>query len=287
MARLSSGADQAFFLALSGVPFLAPPWGGFLIAAFVVSGLIYGLIVGGQRRATLARLKQQHPNAPWFWREDWADGWARSDSGNRAARQWVVVVILGLLLLLLPTPGILNIRMLRQGDRHVWLLAFLCLLEALLLASAIYRSVMRRRFGKTRFVCGPLPFSPGESVTGQIHLRMEPEATQDVQLMLHCVRRITRGSGRYRNTYEVPVWNASQIVPASALSLSELGKSVPVQFMIPADALETSNDNRDNRILWRLHAKADVPGIDYSDNFEIPVFRPRSGAPSAAFENSK
>ena len=269
---------------------LGPPWGGFLIAAFIVSGLIYGLIVGGHRRATLARLKQLHPNAPWFWREDWAGGWAQSDNPNRAKAQWVLAAILGLLLLVLPAYSVLNTRMLRQGDRHAWLLAFLCLLEALLLASAIYRSLMRRRFGKTRFVCGPLPFSPGASVTGQIYLRMEPEAEHGVQLVLRCVRRITRGSGKYRNTYEVPVWNTSQVVPVSALGSSELGKSVPVRFMIPADALETNNENSNNRILWRLHAKADVPGIDYSDNFEIPVFRPRSGALSgsgAAFENSE
>jgi len=222
------------------------------------------------------RLRQQHPNAPWFWREDWAGGWAQSDNPSRTKAQWVLAAILGSLLLLLPTPGILNVRMLRQGDRHAWVLAFLWLLEALFLAYTTYRSLMRRRFGKTRFVFGPLPFSPEGSVTGQIHLRMEPEAKHGVQLVLHCVRRVTRGSGRYRNTYEVPIWNASQIVAASELSFSELGKSVPVQFVIPADALETNNDIRDNRILWRLHAKADVPGIDYSDNFEIPVFRPRS-----------
>jgi len=49
-------------------------------------------------------------------------------------------------------------------------------------------------------------------------------------------------------------------------------------FSIPADSAITSHDIPSDQVLWLLHAQADVAGVDYSDDFEIPVFR---GAASA------
>src|SRR5579862_6336273 len=48
----------------------------------------------------------------------------------------------------------------------------------------------------------------------------------------------------------------------------------------PPDAFQTSHDNQRDQVLWMLKVKADVPGVDYSDEFELPVFR-TSSSPSA------
>jgi len=65
---------------------------------------------------------------------------------------------------------------------------------------------------------------------------------------------------------------------------------IPVDFAIPADAFVTYHDNLSDQVLWLLHAQADIPGIDYTDDFEIPVFKTSSSqeqssgyAPSGAF----
>ncbi len=47
-----------------------------------------------------------------------------------------------------------------------------------------------------------------------------------------------------------------------------------------------------DQVLWLLHAQADVPGVNYSDDFEVPVFRrtpsPASASePAASFSNER
>ena len=49
--------------------------------------------------------------------------------------------------------------------------------------------------------------------------------------------------------------------------------AIPVEFSIPSDAYESNHDQPDDKVLWLLHAQADVPGVNYSDDFEVPVFR--------------
>jgi hypothetical protein len=52
-----------------------------------------------------------------------------------------------------------------------------------------------------------------------------------------------------------------------------MGTTIPVSFDIPADARQTDSSDPHNAIVWLLQAEADVPGVDYKDVFEIPVFR--------------
>jgi hypothetical protein len=48
---------------------------------------------------------------------------------------------------------------------------------------------------------------------------------------------------------------------------------IPVEFSIPSDAYESNHDDLNDQVLWLVHAQADVPGVNYSDDFEVPVFR--------------
>lgn len=71
----------------------------------------------------------------------------------------------------------------------------------------------------------------------------------------------------------MPLWQQQKNVPQLSLMIGPLGTSIPVEFEIPQDAYETNHDVPRDQVLWTLHAQADVPGVDYSDDFEIPVFR--------------
>jgi len=57
-----------------------------------------------------------------------------------------------------------------------------------------------------------------------------------------------------------------------------------VEFSIPSDAYESNHDDPNDQVLWLLHAQADVPGVNYSDDFEVPVFglTPSSSSASAS-----
>ena len=55
-----------------------------------------------------------------------------------------------------------------------------------------------------------------------------------------------------------------------------------MEFTIPSDALQTDHDNPSDQIQWWLNVKADVPGVNYSDEFELPVFRQAQSAEAPA-----
>jgi hypothetical protein len=66
-----------------------------------------------------------------------------------------------------------------------------------------------------------------------------------------------------------------------------VGATIPIAFAIPADARPCDDRNADDRVLWRLRVDADVPGVDYSSVFEVPVFRTaESDQPRTASEES-
>jgi hypothetical protein len=48
---------------------------------------------------------------------------------------------------------------------------------------------------------------------------------------------------------------------------------IPIQIGIPADALPTDETSLQSQTIWRLNVDAEVPGVDFSAKFEVPVFR--------------
>src|SRR6267154_3234890 len=203
----------------------------------------------------------------------------RAESLNKKSEilYWVLAILCNLVTL----PFLFSIvpSYLRNSDPRVFLLLGFNLLGVILTVKAIRTTMQHHRFGDTYFEFDALPFSPGERVGGRIHLRFETQAEHGIDLRLSCVRKFTSGSGDSRSTNKVVLWQADRNVPAGAVGSGPLGRAIPVDFSPPADCLATNQDNPNDQILWLLHAQADVPGLDYSDDFEIPVFR---GATSTA-----
>jgi hypothetical protein len=172
--------------------------------------------------------------------------------------------------------------LLRESDPKALLLIACALFPTLLLIGAVRATIRRERYGKTYFEFGSLPFSPGSHARGQIQLRLPTAADHGIDLRLSCIRRITTGTGKDRTTNDAVLWKEEKNVPKSYLSVGPLGTAIPVDFAIPVDAYESNHDQHDDQLLWILHAQADVPGVDYSDDFEIPVFHSTASSARAA-----
>src|SRR5882757_2121918 len=253
-----------------------------LVFASIGVGLIYAAIGGYGRLKKQAAVEEANPLSPWLWRTDWAMRRAESLNKKSEILYWVLAILCNLVTL----PFLFSIvpSYLRNSDPRVFLLLGFNLLGAILTVKAIRTTMQHHRFGDTYFEFDALPFSPGERVGGRIQLRFETQAEHGIDLRLSCVRKVTSGSGDSRSTSQIVLWQADQNVPAGAVGPGPLGRAIPVDFSPPADCLATNHDNPNDQILWLLHAKADVPGVDYSDDFEIPVFPSVvSTAPASAF----
>jgi len=302
MTQPSKGA--AVFLTLFGLPFMVAGL-AFIYAQIISSGnfrtydvvaavlfgsvfvfiggvLIYAAISGYGRLKKQAAIEESSPLSPWLWRTDWAMRRAESLNKKSEVLYWVLAVLCNMITL----PFLFGMvpNFIRTGDPRVFLLLGFNLLGAILIVKAARTTMQHQRFGDTYFEFDSLPFTPGERVGGRIHLKFDTRAEHGIDLRLSCVRKIASGTGDSRSTSQVVLWQADQNVPAGAVGPGPLGRAIPVGFSPPADCLATNHENPDDLILWLLHAQADVPGVDYSDDFEIPVFQTAtSSTPASEF----
>jgi hypothetical protein len=299
MTQPSKGA--AVFLTLFGLPFLGAGLAfvfkqlgnsgntsAFNTIAAIVFGLVFVFIGGVLLYAAIggygllkkqAAIQEANPLSPWMWRADWAMRRAESLNKKSGILFWVLAIICNAVTLPFLS-GMLQ-EFTRIRDPRVFFLLFFNLVGAILVVKAARATIRHRRFGDTYFEFDALPFSPGERVDGKIHLKLDTRAEHGIDLRLACVRKVVSGSGDHSTTNRIVLWQSDQNVPAGAVGSGPLGSAVPVDFPIPADSAITSHDNPSDQILWLLHAQADVPGVDYSDDFEIPVFSASASAETA------
>ncbi|HXY25874.1 MAG TPA: HEAT repeat domain-containing protein [Candidatus Acidoferrum sp.] len=292
------------FLTLFALPFLGAglfflfaiftSWGkspsnnpifGVAIATFFVfigGGLIFASFKGYGLLKQKAALEDANPSSPWLWRTDWAARRAESQSQKSYIGAWILAALGNLFLF--PFMFGMVPMLARQRNPVVIFVLLFCSLGVFLLVRAVRATIRHDRYGNSYFEFDSLPFSPGERLRGRIHLRFETQAAHGIDLRLSCVRRVVTGYGKNRSTSNITLWQADKNVPSGAVGPGPLGRAIPVDFELPAEAVNTNHNNPSDQILWLLHAGADVPGVDYSDDFELPVFRTASSPqPSSAF----
>lgn len=242
--------------------------GFFAIFALTFGGVGFGGIIAALtgRRKLLAVQALQAANAdtPWRWRPDWAAGYADDATRQTAAFAWTFAIFWNLVSL---PAGYFGVREAIEKGNRAGLVALLFPLVGVGILIWAVRSTLRfRRYGVSRFELGTAPGVVGHSLTGTVRMAEPLRPEGGFRVTLTCLRRYRSGSGRNRSTSETIFWQEDRRIPA-------VGATIPVAFPIPADARASDDRNPDDRIVWRLQVDADVPGIDYSSVFEVPVFR--------------
>jgi hypothetical protein len=244
-----------------------------LMAFGLTFSLAGGALLQGQSRArkqqaALAQKRQLYPESPWMWREDWSQGRVQSTTRTSMISTWVFALLWNLvscpILFLMPRSGA------SVGALAVAMV--FPLVGVILLFLAIRLTIRWEKFGKTWLDLTTLPGVIGKELRGAIHVSFAEEPEGGVQLKLTCVNRIVTGSGKNQSTNEKILWREECTVSRGQLHGGPMGSVVPVAFKIPFDALDTRSENPSNCILWIVQADAKMPGVDYQDVFEVPVF---------------
>lgn len=232
-------------------------------------GLIYLALTGNKRMARQKQVQSAHPGAPWKWRADWAQGRANSAIRSSLVGVWIVAILWNACIfpyVWLAFP----IAWQRSPAGALILLPFVAA-GLFLLFRAIRATMEVLEFGTTYFAMDSVPGVIGGHLKGSIQARFPHSPDHGFHLRLSCVRRLRTGSGNSRSTEETILWcdDADQ----GQFYAGPMGTTIPVDFHIPRDAQPSDNTNLSDQITWRLEAMADVPGLNYHDVFEVPVFR--------------
>jgi hypothetical protein len=288
---LGFAAAGAFLIAspanVHGNPMVAVLVCGLFV--LVGGGIVYAAFYGSRKLKEQAGARQAAPESPWLWQKDWAASRAENTGIKNATGIWLLA---GFWTFISLTLAVLTARSTSRDSGSGFLFAVgLCVPGVILAGAALRATIRRKRFGKTYFEFASLPFSPGKALKGTIHLRFNTTTRHGVDLTLSCVREVVTGSGKNQNTQRIVLWQAQANVSQQALTPGPMGDAtIPVNFVIPSDAYETNHNQPRDQVLWLLHAEADVPGVDYSDDFEVPVFhltKPVGTAAATTFGESE
>lgn len=231
-------------------------------------GLILAALRGGPVVEAAAAAQRRHPRQPWLWNPEWA-GRRIVDNARGSS---VVLWLFALVWTAISTPVLFVVpRELESGNLLVLLALVFPVVGVLLLIAAAYKSLQATRFRETAFVLETLPAPPGGQLRGRVEIPLPGAdfSASRVNVRLTCVR--IRRSGD--DTTESVLWQEELELPASAIQRVARGVSIPIAISIPADASEASETESANRVVWRLHVEAELPGVDYSGTFVVPVFR--------------
>ena len=236
----------------------------------LVGGLLMIAIAYGRAAARMTEeRKAGFPDKPWMWREDWANRAIKDASRGAMIALWVFAIVWNAVAI----PIAWTMKPQASRDNPATLLIFLFPLAGLLvLIAAIYHTIQQARFGSSVCHLDRVPIVPGRMFRGDLELKTDLVPANGYHLRLALMNLVTTRSGTRRSTTERVAWDEQIVVEASAAMRSPMGTRVPFQFATPPDAHPTDDRNYNNRYLWRLMATADLPGVDFSAQFELPVF---------------
>ncbi|ABA88722.1 hypothetical protein Pcar_1476 [Syntrophotalea carbinolica DSM 2380] len=255
--------------------------GLYAVFALVFGGVGYGMIalgVAGRKRQRLVdELEIRYPMQPWLHRADWAQGEVRSSM--RPALIFGMAFAVFWNLISLPILFLLPGEVLDKGNRLALLGLMFPLIGIGLLVMAVRHLIRQRKFGNSRLQLDTMPGVVGGPLAGTLHVGSGIWPEKGFHLTLEGVaRRVVRRGGK-RRTEEQLLHQESLRVPIEQLHAGATGTTVPVRFTIPFEVPPTGGENSDKRVLWRVTAEAEVPGVDYSARFEVPVFRTKDSSP--------
>ena len=239
--------------------------------AFTTVGVGIGVVsIYGFRKYKWQQASQvANPASPWLWRKDWAQGRANSCTRSTMVQAWIFAVVWNFI-----SAPVLYFAPKAIAQQPLAILGLIFPVSGIgLLIWAIRETFRWFEFGVTWFEMVSCPLVIGNEFHGNIHARFPHGADHGVRLKLSCINRVVTGSGKNQTTSDRILWREEKNVSPGELCPGPIGSLIPVSFRIPWNALQTDGTNSRNSILWLLEADADVPGVDYKDIFEVPVFR--------------
>lgn len=243
--------------------------GGFF--TLVGLGIITMALVGRRKLAEEARLKQQHPDAPWLWNPEWKSGRVKGSGRTAVYTAWGFATFWNTISF--TTAIAAKDDIIAGDDPLIYLVLLFPAVGIGLLAWAVMATLRYRKFGSAYLQLATLPGAIGGRVAGRVETSMARVPPDGCFAALSSRKRVKQG----KNTTTITLWQDEQAILPQRMGRGPTGVYIPVEFRVPADGQPTTVGSSRSPISWLLTVSAEVPGVDFETSFEVPVFATRDG----------
>ncbi len=241
--------DWVFFLSIFTVTFGGVGVGGYWLMYY-----------GAKAIKREEELKKQAPDRPWLWNEEWASGVISANTKAKAWFFWVFAIFWNAI----SSPVLFVFRDEWDKGNHLIIIGLLFPIVGFGLIIAACRSSIRWwKFGRVKLRLNTIPGVVGGKLSGQIELPVPISPEDGIKLTLNLFQTVRSGD----SSTEKLLWQDTREQNDALFGGSV--RTIPVDFVIPY-GLEPTNEER--KISWKLSVEADVPGVDFHKEFEVPVF---------------
>lgn len=243
-------------------------------AGFALFGLM--MAISGVSQAMTANkataTQAAYANQPWMWRKDWAQGRAQSLAARSLGARWLFALIWNALWLFFFFMIFASNRRVEHLPKAAYFMLLFPLIGLVTLFAALRSTVRVMRYGRTFLQLQTLPVPLGRSLKGTIEVPLPYPLPHGIHLSFTCVNRVTTGAGKQRSTTDYIRWRANKLLGSEQIMAGPSGSTIPIDFDVPRDMPGSDTSNNANAIYWFLRAQADVPGVNFDDKYEVPVF---------------
>ncbi|MBD3265604.1 DUF3592 domain-containing protein [bacterium] len=243
------------------------------IGLFFLYRIIKYMIVGSPQE----KLQKEYPNQPWMWNPNWREG--RIKHSYKAKTLFMAGG--GVLFSLAALPAMPQVMSeIQQGEYIAWLVFLFPLAGLALLGMAVKNFLQWRKFGESVLELTTVPGMIGGHLSGVVMIPKKLHPRDGFHLTLTSYEKIRRNRGRNNSgkshTQITPLWQRDRTISRDMMEDKPDTTAIPVYFEIPDHVEESTVTSGHRSVSWRLKIDAEVEGMDYSTQFEVPVFKTES-----------
>lgn len=272
------------------ISFPASGSGGFEAYMPMLMGGIFVLVGGygfvqalrnNQRRDEAQKQLEKHADEPWKVRSEWR---SREIVAKGTLDRGLIFFTVFWNLISWPVAYFaLFEEAAAQEDAAIYLVLLFPLIGLGFFAKILYEYRRMQKFGSTLLELETMPARLGDRVSGILKTGVaagdQPE--DGFHVKVSCYQqyvRYTRDSDgdRKKKIERDLLWRDEARERGQAYG-NGAKLQVPFTFELPTDMPPSTPLKTETRKLWEVEIDADLPGIDYADSVEIPVFPPEEG----------
>jgi len=209
--------------------------------------------------------RADHPEEPWLWRKEWTGG--QIDSRSRLWLKFVWGFALLWNTISFPLAGMIP-KFLQEGGGEVVLIGLFPAVGIGLLVWAVERTLRWKKFGRAILVLDTVPGVIGGEMRGVVKANTGFAPQSAVRIGLRCLQ----SDAHSESGGETILWRTEVYLPPDAVRRGLEGPEIPFVLTIPYTCQPTSPEGETIQTIWRLRVRADLPRLDFTASFDVPVF---------------